>query len=160
MLLIVAVLLMDILSILLFLRDALYPKTFLILNAVQTAFWTGVLILDIAAIARGNSAVGLGFTIFVLFTFVGLLIYAIRGYMHQKKQSRLGHYAPAHNPAMPAAGAYPPAYVNAAPYQQQTGYGVPPPPNSGFGHVEQHGANADYYGSQPEYKPAQPAHMV
>lgn len=66
MLLIVAVLLMDVLAILLFLRDALKPGTFLILNSVQTGFWAGVLIMDFVAIARGASAIGIAFSVFVL----------------------------------------------------------------------------------------------
>ncbi|KAF2649841.1 hypothetical protein K491DRAFT_610012 [Lophiostoma macrostomum CBS 122681] len=159
MLLIIAVLLMDILAILLFLRDGLNPKTFLILNCVQTAFWAAVLILDIVSVARGESGVGLGFTIFVLFTFVALLIYAIIGYRRQRAQARLGHYAPAHNPAAPVAhGAHPPAYMNAAPYQQNTAYY---PPTGGISqdqfHMQNtHGAAGDYYNTQP----AKPAHYV
>lgn len=66
MLLIVIVLLIDILAIILFLRDALKPGTFLIMNSVQTGFWAGVLIMDVVAIARGANAVGIGFSVFVL----------------------------------------------------------------------------------------------
>jgi hypothetical protein len=66
MLLIIVVLLLDILAILLFLRDALHPGTFLIMNSIQTGFWAGVLIMDVVAIARGASAVGIGFSAFVL----------------------------------------------------------------------------------------------
>lgn len=66
MLFIVMVLLIDILAILLFLRDALKPGTFLTMNCIQTGFWGGVLIMDLVAIGRGASAVGIGFAIFVL----------------------------------------------------------------------------------------------
>jgi hypothetical protein len=66
MLFIIAVLLVDVLAILLFLRDALHPGTFLSMNCFQTGFWVGVLIMDIVGVARGASAVGLGFTVFVL----------------------------------------------------------------------------------------------
>lgn len=66
MLFIVIVLLIDILAIVLFLRDALKPGTFLTMNCFQTAFWAGVLIMDLVAIARGASAVGIGFSVFVL----------------------------------------------------------------------------------------------
>jgi hypothetical protein len=61
------VLLIDILAIVLFLRDALKPVTFLIMNCFQTGFWGGVLIMDFVAIGRGGSAVGIGFSIFVLY---------------------------------------------------------------------------------------------
>jgi hypothetical protein len=57
MLFIVAVLLIDILAIILFLRDALRPGVFLIMNSFQTGFWTGSLIVDIVYIARGRDGV-------------------------------------------------------------------------------------------------------
>jgi hypothetical protein len=66
MLFIIIVLLIDILAIILFLRDALKPGTFLTMNCFQTGFWAGVLIMDLVAIGRGGSAVGIGFSIFVL----------------------------------------------------------------------------------------------
>lgn len=62
----VAVLLIDVLAILLFLRDALKPGTFLTMNCFQTAFWAGVLVVGFAAIGDGASTVGVGFSIFVL----------------------------------------------------------------------------------------------
>ena len=67
MLLIVIVVLIDALAILLFLRDALKPGTFLTMNCFQTGFWLAVLIMDIVAIGRGASAVGIGFSVFVLY---------------------------------------------------------------------------------------------
>lgn len=66
MLFIVVCLLIDVLAIVLFIRDALKPGTFLTMNCFQTGFFGGVLIMDIAAVIRGNSAAGLGFSIFVL----------------------------------------------------------------------------------------------
>jgi hypothetical protein len=66
MLFIVIVLLIDILAIILFLRDALKPATFLTMNCFQTGFWGGVLILDLVAIGRGASSVGIGFSVFIL----------------------------------------------------------------------------------------------
>lgn len=66
MLFIVIVLLIDVLAIVLFLRDALKPGTFLTMNCFQTGFWGGVLILDLVAIGKGASAVGIGFAVFVL----------------------------------------------------------------------------------------------
>lgn len=67
MLFLVAVLLIDVLAILLFARDALKPGTFLTMNSFQTGFWLGSLILDIVYVARGENAVALGFSIFVLY---------------------------------------------------------------------------------------------
>jgi uncharacterized membrane protein len=66
MLFIVIVLLIDVLAILLFLRDALKPGTFLTMNCFQTGFWGGVLILDIIEISKGASSVGIGFSCFIL----------------------------------------------------------------------------------------------
>lgn len=66
MLFIVIVLLIDVLAIILFLRDALKPATFLTMNCFQTGFWGGVLILDLVAVARGASSVAIGFSVFVL----------------------------------------------------------------------------------------------
>jgi hypothetical protein len=61
-----AFLLIDILAILLFLRDALKPGTFLTMNCFQTAFWGGVLIMDLVAIGQGANAAGIGFSVFIL----------------------------------------------------------------------------------------------
>lgn len=66
MLFIVIVLLIDILAIVLFLRDALKPGTFLMMNCFQTTFWAIVLLMDFVAVGRGANAVGIGFGIFVL----------------------------------------------------------------------------------------------
>lgn len=67
MLLIIAVLLMDILQILMFLRDSLSPLSFLIMNSVQTAFWAAVLLLDLVSIAKKESnATGIGLVVFIL----------------------------------------------------------------------------------------------
>lgn len=68
MLLIIAVLLMDVMAILMFLRDGLNPTKFLIMNVVQTSFWVVVLLLNIVAIARqGTNGAGIGFSVFVLY---------------------------------------------------------------------------------------------
>lgn len=66
MLFIAICLLIDILAIVLFLRDALKPGTFLTMNCFQTGFFGGVLLMDIVAVARGTSAAGISFSIFVL----------------------------------------------------------------------------------------------
>ncbi|KAH7068700.1 hypothetical protein FB567DRAFT_248635 [Paraphoma chrysanthemicola] len=160
MLFIVIVLLIDILAIVLFLRDALKPGTFLTMNCFQTGFWGGVLIMDLVAIGRGGSAVGIGFSVFVFVTFVGLLIYSAVGYSRAKKAAQRGQYAPAHNPAVPAPFGHPPQYQNAPPYHQSTEYH-----SQSHGPVElqsqylppyQGGAATDYYHQQP----AKPAHIV
>jgi hypothetical protein len=66
MLFIAIVLLIDILAIVLFLRDALKPGTFLTMNCFQTGFWGGVLIMDIVAVGRGAGSAGIGFSVFIL----------------------------------------------------------------------------------------------
>lgn len=67
LLFIIIVLLLDVLAIVLFLRDALKPLNFLIMNCFQTAFWLAVLIMDFVSVGQGSSAVGIGFSIFVLY---------------------------------------------------------------------------------------------
>ncbi|KAF2247936.1 hypothetical protein BU26DRAFT_323713 [Trematosphaeria pertusa] len=165
MLLIIAVLLMDILQILMFLRDSLSPLSFLIMNSVQTAFWAAVLLLDLVSIAKKESnATGIGLVVFIFLTFLALLVYAAVGFHRQRQQAKRGHYAPAHNPAMPApnAPAGVPSPYHAPPvYQQNTAYHSPahtpaPTHNPYQPPYQAHGAAADYYNEQP----AKPAHMV
>jgi hypothetical protein len=65
---IIIVVLIDALAIFLFLRDALKPGIFLIMNCFQTGFWAAVLIMDIVALARvGGGAAGVGFDVFILY---------------------------------------------------------------------------------------------
>ncbi|KAF9700840.1 hypothetical protein EKO04_001264 [Ascochyta lentis] len=157
---IVICLLIDVLAIVLYMRDALKPSTFLTMNCFQTGFFGGVLIMDLVAVMRGTSAAGMGFSIFVFLTFVGLLIYSAVGYHRAKKQSQRGNYAAAHNPALPTA--YAPSYQNAPPYQQHTAYypqttaPVELQSNHYLPPYQAHGATADYYNQQP----MKPAHMV
>jgi hypothetical protein len=66
MLLIAICLLIDVLAIVLFMRDALKPGTFLTMNCFQTGFFGGVCIMEIVAVSQGRSEAGLGFSIFVL----------------------------------------------------------------------------------------------
>ena len=67
MLMIIGVLLLDVLAIILFLKDKLNPTVFLIMNSTQTGFWGGILILDLIAIARGANAVGIALTVGILY---------------------------------------------------------------------------------------------
>ncbi|KAH7383163.1 hypothetical protein BKA66DRAFT_512034 [Pyrenochaeta sp. MPI-SDFR-AT-0127] len=161
MLFIVIVLLIDILAIVLFLRDALKPGTFLTMNCFQTSFWAGVLIMDFVAIGRGASVVGIGFSVFVFLSFVGLLIYSIIGYNRAKKGALRGQYTPAHNPAVATPSTFPAAhptqYHNASPYQQNTAYhsptGAPVELQNQYLPPYQSGTAGDYYSQQPT-KPA------
>jgi hypothetical protein len=172
------VLLIDILAIVLFLRDALKPATFLIMNCFQTGFWGGVLIMDFVAIGRGASAVGIGFSIFVLYvqcptrniaalmlsslSFFGTFIYSIVQYRRGKAAAQRGQYAPAHNPAAPAPAAYhiPSPYSNAPEYQPNTAYNSHTTPpvemHNQYPPSYQNGAAGDYYQQQP----VKPAHIV
>ncbi|KAF3040521.1 hypothetical protein E8E12_008089 [Didymella heteroderae] len=164
MLFIVICLLIDILAIVLFMRDALKPATFLTMNCFQTGFFGGVLIMDLVAVMRGTSAAGIGFSVFVFLSFLSLLVYSAVGYHRAKKQAQRGHYAAAHNPAMynPAVPTeYPPQYQVPSPYQQTAYHGQTSAPvelqhNQYLPPYQAHGATTDYYNQQP----LKPAHMV
>lgn len=171
----IIVLLLDILAILLFLRDKLTPDTFLVMTSAQTGFWIGVFIMEIVAVAGGASAVGLVFVLFCLyalllfppealffddssFSFVGLLIYAIVKYRRAKKDGKRGQYAPTPNPAgapfMPEAGPHPPAFMNAAPYREETTSNQNTVYNPQSVELPTQGAASTYYNQAP-VKPAQ-----
>ncbi|EMD67968.1 hypothetical protein COCSADRAFT_267217 [Bipolaris sorokiniana ND90Pr] len=158
----VIVLLIDVLAILLFLRDKLKPGTFLTMNCFQTGFWAGVLIVDFVAIGHGVSPVGIGFSIFVFLTFLGLLIYSIIGHRRAKAAAQRGHYAPAHNPALPATDLHGTPYFGAPDNHQNTAYHsqTHPPPDAHDQYAAppsyQAGAAGDYYQQQP----MKPAHIV
>ncbi len=172
MLMIVIVLLMDIMAIVLFLRDALKPGTFLTMNILQTAFWAGVLIMDVVALFRDDDTGDykvLGFSVFVLYahslhpmyyqpnsdslSFVGLLIYSMVGYRKAKNAALRGNYAPAHNPAIHVAPpSNPPQYQPQDAYQSQSSA----PLHSPYLPPYEAGAAGDYYNQQP----MKPAHMV
>ncbi|KZM28556.1 uncharacterized protein EKO05_0005662 [Ascochyta rabiei] len=157
LLFIVICLLIDILAIVLFLRDALKPGTFLIMNCFQTGFFGGVLIMDLVAVARGTSSEGIGGSIFVFLTFVGLLIYSAVGYHRAKKQAQRGNYAVAYNPTVPTA--YAPPHLDAPPYQLHTAYHsqTAAPVELQNSHYlppyQAHGATTDSY-NQGQMKPA------
>ncbi|XP_014561025.1 hypothetical protein COCVIDRAFT_87987 [Bipolaris victoriae FI3] len=158
----VIVLLIDVLAILLFLRDKLKPGTFLTMNCFQTGFWAGVLIVDFVAIGHGASPVGIGFSVFVFLTFLGLLIYSVIGHRRAKAAAQRGHYAPAHNPAMPATDLHGTPYFGAPDNHQNTAYHsqTHPPADAHDQYAAappyQAGAAGDYYHQQP----MKPAHIV
>ncbi|KAH8725141.1 hypothetical protein GQ44DRAFT_707829 [Phaeosphaeriaceae sp. PMI808] len=158
MLFIVIVLLIDILAIVLFLRNALKPGPFLTMNCFQTSFWGGVLIIDLVSIGRTGNHVGIGFSGFVFFTFIGLLIYSFSAYNTAKRAGQLGDYAPAHNPAAPA-GVPNTEYHNGPPYQNteyQSHAIAPVELHNQYPPPYQGGASTEYYQQQP----VKPAHMV
>lgn len=175
-LLIIIVLLLDILQIIMFVRDNLSPGAFLTMNCVQTGFWGGVLLMNLVYIGKEHtSAAGIGFTVFLLcvswpltvastllinhsILFLILLIYAAVGVHRQRKQAKRGNYAPTPNPAIHPP--VPPSY-HATPLQQQsTAYHSPMHAGGDLGQYQSpyasHGAAADYY-AEPATKPA---HMV
>ncbi|KAJ4361213.1 hypothetical protein N0V95_002096 [Ascochyta clinopodiicola] len=160
LLFIVICLLIDVLAIVLFLRDALKPGTFLTMNCFQTGFFGGILISDLVAIVRGTSSEGIGFSIFVFLTFVGLLIYSAIGYHRAKKQAQRGNYVVAHNPAVSTAYAVP--HPDAPPHQKHTAYysQTAAPVELQNSHYlppyQAHGATNDSYNQGP----IKPAHMV
>ncbi|KAF3006585.1 hypothetical protein E8E13_006921 [Curvularia kusanoi] len=159
MLFIAICLLIDVLAIVLFMRDALKPGTFLTMNCFQTGFFGGVVIMQIVTAMKGRSEAGIGFSVFVFFTFFSLLMYSAVTYHRAKQEGRRGYYAAANNPAV-----YHPAVPTeyAPPYQQSTAYYPPsatpldrqqsqyPPP------YQSNGAMNDQYIQQP----LKPAHMA
>ncbi|KAJ4359673.1 uncharacterized protein N0V89_000229 [Didymosphaeria variabile] len=94
----VLVLLLDVVQILLWARDTLYPAYFTGLTVFQAAFWGLVLLMDIILIAKKEQspqAVGLVVVVFLLY--LGLFIYALRGHMKLRRIGKRGHYASANN---------------------------------------------------------------
>ncbi|KAF2830889.1 hypothetical protein CC86DRAFT_168601 [Ophiobolus disseminans] len=156
---VVIVLLVDILAIVLFLRDALKPGTFLTMNCFQTGFWGGAFIVNLAAIGRGADTVAIGFSVLVLAIFVGPLIYSIVVYRRAKQAGQRGQYVPALNPSAPAPFGQPPPYQSASPYHQGTEYhsqsGAPVELQSQYVPPYQGGGASGYY-----QQPAKPAHIV
>ncbi|KAF1929994.1 uncharacterized protein M421DRAFT_382353 [Didymella exigua CBS 183.55] len=164
LLFIVICLLIDILAIVLFMRDALKPGTFLTMNCFQTGFFGGILIMDLVAVVKGTSSAGIGFSVFIFFSFLSLLIYSAVGYHRAKKQAQRGNYAAAHNPAMynPAVPtAYPPQYQVPSPYQETANHGQKAAPielqhDQYLPPYQAHDATTDYHNQQP----LKPAHMA
>ncbi|KAJ4316779.1 hypothetical protein N0V94_005270 [Neodidymelliopsis sp. IMI 364377] len=131
------------------------------MNCFQTGFFGGVLIMDLVAVMRGTSAAGIGFSIFVFLSFVGLLIYSAVGYHRTKKQAQRGNYAAAHNPALLTA--YTASSQVPSPYQQNTTAYHPPTDvqaelqgNQYLPPYQAHNASTDYYNQQP----LKPTYMV
>jgi hypothetical protein len=171
---VIIVLLLDVLAIILFVRDKLKPGTFLTISSFQTGFWAGVLIVEFVAIGRGASSAGIWMSVFTLYvycaaksaveltyrslTFLGLLIYAIVGHRRAKAAAKRGQYAQAHNPSAPAP-LYP-QYQSTPEYQPNTAYNshdIPPVEMyTQYAPPAQSGAANDYYQQQP----VKPAHMV
>jgi hypothetical protein len=155
---VIIVLLLDVLAIILFVRDKLKPGTFLTISSFQTGFWAGVLIVEFVAIGRGASSAGIWMSVFTFLTFLGLLIYAIVGHRRAKAAAKRGQYAQAHNPSAPAP-LYP-QYQSTPEYQPNTAYNshdIPPVEMyNQYAPPAQSGAANDYYQQQP----VKPAHMV
>lgn len=142
MLLLVICVLLDVLAILMFARDALKPTTFLIFNVIQTGIWFIVILLDIVAIVRGARWSGLIGSIIVFLSFLGLLIYAAIGYRREKANARRGQYAPAVNPANAQVQPQQFGYTATAYHSQTSGY-IQPQPQPQY--PPQAGAVSSYY---------------
>ncbi|KAL5374812.1 hypothetical protein DPSP01_011648 [Paraphaeosphaeria sporulosa] len=99
----IVVLLLDVIQIILWTRDRLYPTYFAGLTIFQALFWGLVLLMDIVSIAnsqQSSRAVSLVVVIFLLY--LGLFIYALRGFFKQRRLSKQGHYTPANDAGAPA----------------------------------------------------------
>ncbi|KAF1977360.1 hypothetical protein BU23DRAFT_564879 [Bimuria novae-zelandiae CBS 107.79] len=94
----ILVLLLDVVQIVLWYRDMLHPTYFVGLTVFQAIFWGLVLTLDIVSIVRKQqSSKGIGMVVVMFLFYLVLFIYALLGYMRQRKVTKRGHYAPAHN---------------------------------------------------------------
>ncbi|KAJ4295503.1 hypothetical protein N0V90_007516 [Kalmusia sp. IMI 367209] len=155
----IIVLLLDVLQIVMFARHNLQPNGFVIMNSVQTGFWGGVVLMDIVEVAKNRqSPRALALVVVMFLLYLALLIYAIIGSRRHRRDANRGHYAPAHNPAAPAAMQTP--YSGPMYHQQSTAYHSPMHNGGDLGQSQSlyptHGEAADYYVDQP----AKPAQMV
>ncbi|KAF2449345.1 hypothetical protein P171DRAFT_190736 [Karstenula rhodostoma CBS 690.94] len=99
----VLVLLLDVVQIILWSRDRLYPVYFAGLTIFQAAFWGLVLLMDIISVANNQQnprAVGLVVVVFLLY--LSSFSYALRSCVKQRRLSKRGHYAPANDAGTPA----------------------------------------------------------
>jgi hypothetical protein len=87
------VLFLDILQMIMFCCSRLTPKTLLVLNVIQTAFWLGMLVLSIVGAARATVPVGVVFPIIAFLLYLGLLIYASVVFHRERKTGGRGYYA-------------------------------------------------------------------
>ncbi|KAF1956957.1 hypothetical protein CC80DRAFT_444276 [Byssothecium circinans] len=153
LIILVLVLLGDVAQMILFFIHRLTPLPFLVINALQTAFWTGDAIMQFVYIGRSGNGAGIGLNIFLFILYVSLLIYAIIGFNRSRKQRKLGQYVPAHNPT----GDELPDYNGPAVSSQHTAYQSPMHTGGDLGEHSiphpNHGAANDYYPDAPT-KPA------
>ncbi|KAF2690067.1 hypothetical protein K458DRAFT_399454 [Lentithecium fluviatile CBS 122367] len=160
-LLIIAVLLLDVLQILMLLNHNLSPIGLLIINGIQTTFWTSVLLMDITYIAKERStATGLIMSLSLSALFFATFLYAIIMFIKQRREAKRGQYAPAHNPANTMPNLAPTPYTGPAIQHHSTAYHSPMRDNGDLG-----AQNIPYppYGGPPSYyaePPAKPANMV
>ncbi|KAF9741362.1 hypothetical protein PMIN06_006471 [Paraphaeosphaeria minitans] len=99
----VLVLLLDVLQIILWTRSRLYPAYFSGLTIFQAAFWGLVLLMDIVSIARSQqSPRAVSFVVIIFLLYFGLFMYALRGFLKQRRLSKRGHYTPANAAGTPA----------------------------------------------------------
>lgn len=69
MLALILCLLLDILAIVQYAREALHPKTFLNFNLIQSVIWLIIIAMEVGALSRGESAStisGILFSVFIL----------------------------------------------------------------------------------------------
>lgn len=159
MVLLILCVVLDIISIILFMRHSLKPKVMLVFNVIQSAIWLFVIILQIMSVAQGASPAGLivclviGYVYFLsLFppplslgspltkscstSFVVLLVYSSINCHRARKNAKRGNYAPANNPANP------PSYG-----QQTQGFTQPQDQQFHNGAYNPYAANTTYNGA-------------
>ncbi|KAF2758443.1 hypothetical protein EJ05DRAFT_485571 [Pseudovirgaria hyperparasitica] len=154
------VFLLDILSVIKFLRHSLTPKWLVVVNSIQTTIWMVQVGLEIWDTTRGAGAGGLVGSIIVLAFFVLMLIYAIITKRKQKKGAFRGAYQPAHNPAAPQ-GWQSQGFMHGQQGQQPYQTGAYEPYGGAGGHelgqqnpVPVYGAAGEYYAGTAYKSPA------
>lgn len=133
-------LLLDVWCMIQYIRHSLSPRTFLIINTLQTLFWVAIVVLQIVGNASYGRAYVSIFGIAAFLLYLSLFIYSVTVFRRdrQLRASKSGHYAPAANPTNNnlSAQEYGQANYGQATYGQatygQTSYGGPYGDRSSF----------------------------
>ncbi|KAF2096739.1 hypothetical protein NA57DRAFT_78335 [Rhizodiscina lignyota] len=138
--LLVVCFLLDIIAIVMFGRNSLRPKTFLIFNVLQTLLWTIMLVLAIIGAARVSGDGGFILTLIIFLLYLGLLIYASVVYHRDRKGRKYG-YRQTKNPGQLESQSF---INNQAPYNA--------PHVEPYRGVDNH-SSGEYYNSAPQQPP-------
>ncbi|KAF2003684.1 hypothetical protein P154DRAFT_561127 [Amniculicola lignicola CBS 123094] len=109
------VILLDVLTILMYLKGNLRPAVFVGIGSLQTAFWAVILVIDIIAAIRKDKNVkrGIPFTVSAFIIFLNFLIYGVTVLLKERVMRKKGHHSV-------------PAYDVRHSYDAGAGYAHPP----------------------------------